>query len=65
LPLQGSTKARSLPVPGADLKGVEFAMDYLHPTTKSYLDSQMRSVSSPSTPLPPSWPMTINTALIL
>jgi len=38
----GSTKARSLPVPGADLKGVEFAMDYLHPTTKSYLDSQMR-----------------------
>jgi glutamate synthase (NADPH/NADH) len=38
----GSTKARSLPVPGSDLKGVELAMDYLHPVTKSLLDSKLR-----------------------
>jgi glutamate synthase (NADPH/NADH) len=38
----GSTKARSLPVPGSDLKGVELAMNFLSPNTKSYLDSKHR-----------------------
>lgn len=42
----GSTKARHLPVPGGDLKGIELAMNYLHPTTKSYLDSQLRDQKS-------------------
>ena len=35
----GATKARDLPVPGRDLKGVYFAMEFLHSNTKSLLDS--------------------------
>ncbi len=35
----GATKPRDLPVPGRDLKGVHFAMEYLHANTKSLLDS--------------------------
>eukprot|EP00873_Tetraselmis_striata_P023387 jgi/Tetstr1/443651/TSEL_031644.t1 len=35
----GATKPRDLPVPGRDLKGVHFAMDFLTANTKSLLDS--------------------------
>jgi glutamate synthase (NADPH/NADH) small chain len=34
----GAGEPRDLPVPGRDLKGVHFAMDFLHGTTKSLLD---------------------------
>ena len=35
----GSTKARDLPVPGRNLDGIHFAMDFLHANTKTLLDS--------------------------
>jgi glutamate synthase (NADPH/NADH) small chain len=35
----GATKPRDLPVPGRELKGVHFAMEFLHKNTKSLLDS--------------------------
>ncbi len=35
----GATKPRDLPVEGRDLKGVHFAMEFLHASTKSLLDS--------------------------
>jgi NAD(P)H-dependent glutamate synthase small subunit len=38
----GATKPRDLPVPGRDLKGVYFAMEFLTANTKSLLDSQHR-----------------------
>jgi len=38
----GATRARGFPIPGGDLKGIEFAMEYLQYNTKSYLDSQFR-----------------------
>ncbi|QDS90869.1 Glutamate synthase [NADPH] small chain [Rosistilla ulvae] len=34
----GATKPRDLPIPGRDLKGVHFAMDYLTGNTKKVLD---------------------------
>ncbi len=37
----GATKPRDLPVAGRDLKGVHFAMDFLHANTKSLLDSNL------------------------
>eukprot|EP00271_Cylindrocystis_brebissonii_P015485 TRINITY_DN38393_c0_g1_i1.p1 TRINITY_DN38393_c0_g1~~TRINITY_DN38393_c0_g1_i1.p1 ORF type:complete len:2268 (+),score=536.29 TRINITY_DN38393_c0_g1_i1:304-7107(+) len=37
----GATKPRDLPVPGRELKGVHFAMDFLTANTKSLLDSQL------------------------
>jgi NAD(P)H-dependent glutamate synthase small subunit len=37
----GATKPRDLPIPGRELKGVNFAMDFLRAQTKSFLDSQM------------------------
>jgi len=37
----GATKPRDLPVEGRDLKGVYFAMEFLHANTKSLLDSQL------------------------
>ena len=37
----GATRPRDLPVPGRDLKGVHFAMDFLRPNTKSLLDSEL------------------------
>ncbi|XP_047324835.1 glutamate synthase 1 [NADH], chloroplastic isoform X2 [Impatiens glandulifera] len=37
----GATKPRDLPVPGRDLKGVHFAMEFLHANTKSLLDSNL------------------------
>lgn len=36
----GATKPRDLPIPGRDLKGVHFAMDFLRANTKSLLDSK-------------------------
>ncbi|CAI5493255.1 unnamed protein product [Closterium sp. Naga37s-1] len=38
----GSTKPRDLPVPGRELKGVHFAMDFLAANTKSLLDSGLK-----------------------
>ncbi|XVF53410.1 hypothetical protein PTKIN_Ptkin05aG0097500 [Pterospermum kingtungense] len=38
----GATKPRDLPVPGRDLSGVHFAMEFLHANTKSLLDSNLR-----------------------
>ncbi|MCY4515337.1 MAG: glutamate synthase subunit beta [Candidatus Tectomicrobia bacterium] len=35
----GATKPRDLPIEGRDLKGINFAMDFLHANTKSLLDS--------------------------
>jgi glutamate synthase (NADPH/NADH) small chain len=35
----GATKARDLPIPGRDLDGIHFAMEFLHANTKSLLDS--------------------------
>jgi glutamate synthase (NADPH/NADH) small chain len=35
----GATNPRDLPIPGRDLKGVHFAMEFLHANTKSLLDS--------------------------
>jgi glutamate synthase (NADPH) small chain len=35
----GATKPRDLPIPGRDLKGVHFAMEFLQANTKSLLDS--------------------------
>lgn len=37
----GATKPRDLPVPGRELKGVHFAMEFLHANTKSLLDSNL------------------------
>src|SRR5205085_5080717 len=36
----GATKPRDLPVPGRQLKGVHFAMEFLTANTKSLLDSE-------------------------
>ncbi len=36
----GATKPRDLPVEGRNLKGVHFAMEYLHANTKSFLDGK-------------------------
>jgi glutamate synthase (NADPH/NADH) small chain len=38
----GATVARDLRIPGRDLAGIHFAMDYLHANTKSLLDSNHR-----------------------
>jgi glutamate synthase (NADPH/NADH) small chain len=35
----GATKPRDLPIPGRELDGIHFAMDFLHSNTKSLLDS--------------------------
>jgi NAD(P)H-dependent glutamate synthase small subunit len=37
----GATKPRDLPIPGRNLKGVHFAMDFLTRNTKSLLDSKL------------------------
>jgi NAD(P)H-dependent glutamate synthase small subunit len=37
----GATKPRDLPIPGRDLNGIHFAMDFLTRNTKSLLDSQL------------------------
>jgi len=38
----GATKPRDLPVEGRNLKGIHFAMEFLHANTKSLLDSNHR-----------------------
>jgi len=38
----GATKARDLPVPGRELKGVHLAMEFLKANTKSLLDSNLQ-----------------------
>ncbi|XWS37967.1 hypothetical protein CRYUN_Cryun19dG0090300 [Craigia yunnanensis] len=38
----GATKPRDLPVPGRNLSGVHFAMEFLHANTKSLLDSDLQ-----------------------
>jgi glutamate synthase (NADPH/NADH) small chain len=38
----GSTRPRDLPVPGRQLQGVHYAMDFLRPNTRSLLDSGLR-----------------------
>jgi glutamate synthase (NADPH/NADH) small chain len=38
----GATKPRDLPVPGRDLKGVHFAMEFLHANTRSLLNSNFK-----------------------
>uniref|UniRef100_A0A6N2LPU3 glutamate synthase (NADH) n=1 Tax=Salix viminalis TaxID=40686 RepID=A0A6N2LPU3_SALVM len=38
----GATKPRDLPVPGRELSGVYFAMQFLHANTKSLLDSNLQ-----------------------
>ncbi|MCC7407930.1 MAG: glutamate synthase subunit beta [Phycisphaeraceae bacterium] len=35
----GSTRPRDLPIPGRQLRGIHFAMEFLHANTKSLLDS--------------------------
>ncbi|MGE3316851.1 MAG: FAD-dependent oxidoreductase, partial [Planctomycetaceae bacterium] len=37
----GATKPRDLPLPGRQLKGIHFAMEFLHANTKSLLDSEL------------------------
>ncbi len=37
----GATRPRDLPIPGRDLNGVHFAMEFLHQNTKSLLDSSL------------------------
>jgi glutamate synthase (NADPH/NADH) small chain len=38
----GATRPRDLPIPGRELKGIHFAMEFLHRNTKSLLDSGLR-----------------------
>jgi glutamate synthase (NADPH/NADH) len=38
----GATVARDLPIPGRNLDGVHFAMQFLHKNTKSLLDSDLK-----------------------
>jgi len=35
----GATRPRDLPIPGRELKGIHFAMEFLHANTRSLLDS--------------------------
>ncbi|CAN6359232.1 unnamed protein product [Urochloa humidicola] len=37
----GSTRPRDLPIPGRELSGIHFAMEFLHANTKSLLDSKL------------------------
>ncbi|MBI4528875.1 MAG: glutamate synthase subunit beta [Deltaproteobacteria bacterium] len=41
----GATKPRDLSVPGRELKGIHFAMEFLHANTKSLLDSGQQNGS--------------------
>ncbi|KAJ7545860.1 hypothetical protein O6H91_08G013200 [Diphasiastrum complanatum] len=38
----GATKPRDFSIPGRDLNGIHFAMDFLHANTKSLLDSNLQ-----------------------
>jgi len=37
----GATRPRDLPIPGRELNGIHFAMEFLHANTKSLLDSKL------------------------
>ncbi|CAN6345929.1 unnamed protein product [Urochloa humidicola] len=37
----GATRPRDLPIPGRELSGIHFAMEFLHANTKSLLDSKL------------------------
>ncbi len=37
----GATRPRDLPIPGRELAGIHFAMDFLRPNTRSLLDSNL------------------------
>jgi glutamate synthase (NADPH/NADH) small chain len=37
----GATRPRDLPIPGRELNGIHFAMEFLHANTKSLLDSNL------------------------
>jgi glutamate synthase (NADPH/NADH) small chain len=39
----GATKARDMPIPGRELKGIHLAMEFLHANTKSLLDSDHKN----------------------
>jgi len=39
----GATKPRDLPIEGRNLKGIHFAMEFLHANTKSLLDSGLKN----------------------
>ena len=39
----GATQPRDLPIPGRELKGIHFAMEFLHANTKSLLDSGLKN----------------------
>ncbi|MGE0759227.1 MAG: glutamate synthase subunit beta [Pirellulaceae bacterium] len=41
----GATKPRDLPLPGRDLQGIHFAMEFLTRNTKSLLDSELADTS--------------------
>lgn len=41
----GATVARDLPIPGRNLEGIHFAMEFLHKNTKSLLDSELQDGS--------------------
>jgi glutamate synthase (NADPH/NADH) small chain len=38
----GATRPRDLPIPGRQLNGIHFAMDFLRPNTRSLLDSELQ-----------------------
>ena len=42
----GATKPRDLPIPGRELKGIHFAMDFLTRNTKSLLDSGLKDAAN-------------------
>ncbi len=39
----GATKPRDLPIPGRQLNGIDFAMDFLHANTKALLDGSLET----------------------
>ncbi len=43
----GSTTPRDLPVPGRDLNGIHFAMEFLHENTKAVLDANYKKFTAP------------------
>jgi glutamate synthase (NADPH/NADH) small chain len=42
----GATKPRDLPIPGRELKGIHFAMEFLHANTKAVLDGSAAPISA-------------------
>lgn len=44
----GSTRPRDLPIPGRELNGVQFAMEFLHANTKTLVDSGQANETDPA-----------------